>query len=167
MREIKFRAFAEIGPVKLMVYNVVVYPGGRIGTHVKDFIEAMPSGWRYDPDSNDFTDGKNEGGYYFVGGEYNISCDDGDWVFFEGIPMQFIGLMDRKRKEIYEDDVIAWDYEYDADYDGDMPIVKRSTGRAAVKDMCGHYAIRRAKEEGDGVEVIGNIHQNPELLGKD
>lgn len=78
--------------------------------------------------------------------------------------MQFTGRKDKNDVDIYEGDIIAWDYEYDADYDGDMPIVKRSTGKAPIKDIFDLYMIRRAAEEGKGCEVIGNIYQDPELL---
>jgi uncharacterized phage protein (TIGR01671 family) len=77
---------------------------------------------------------------------------------------QYTGLKDKNGKEIYEGDVISWDYEYDSDYDGDMPIVKRSTGKAAIKDIFDRERIFTARQEGKGVEVIGNIYENPELL---
>lgn len=77
--------------------------------------------------------------------------------------MQFTGLLDKNGKEIYEGDVIAWDFEYDSDYDGDMPIVKRTAGRSVVKDIFDQSDYRFAKNEGNGVTVIGNIYENPEL----
>jgi len=77
---------------------------------------------------------------------------------------QFIGLIDCAKTDIYERDIISWDYEYDSDYDGDMPIVKRTTGRAEIKDIFDRSRIFTAAQEGGGVLVIGNTHQNPELL---
>lgn len=67
-------------------------------------------------------------------------------------------------QDIYERDIIQWSFEYDSDYDGDIPIVRTSAGRHLVKDIYDTYYIRRAKEEGDGCWVIGNIHENPELI---
>lgn len=80
------------------------------------------------------------------------------------IPMQFTGLNDKNGIEIYEGDVYSWDYEYDSDYDGDMPIVKRSAGRGHVKDIFDTWRIKEAAKEGKGVEVIGNIYENPTLI---
>ena len=78
--------------------------------------------------------------------------------------MQFTGLKDKNGKEIYEGDIIAWDFEYDADYDGDMPIVKRRKGKAAIRDIFDRHDIKWAATEGPGCEVIGNIYENQELL---
>lgn len=78
--------------------------------------------------------------------------------------MQFTGETYSDGTEVYEDDIYEYDYEYDSDYDGDMPIVKQSSGRGVVKDLTDTYAIRRAKQEGGKVRVIGNIHEHPNLI---
>jgi len=75
------------------------------------------------------------------------------------IVMQFTGLKDNKGNEIYEGDIIKWDYEYDVGYDGDMPIVKRSSGAQAIKDIFDRSRILEASSEGGTVEVIGNIYE--------
>jgi len=77
---------------------------------------------------------------------------------------QYTGYKDRDNIEIYERDVIQYDYEYDSDYDGDMPIVRRSSGKSTIKDINDTYLIRKAAEESKGCWVVGNAHQNPELL---
>jgi len=74
------------------------------------------------------------------------------------IPQQFTGLLDKSGVEIYEGDIINGEY---ADGDAFAPI--------AVEDMCWLHkmtvlgdAWRRL--EANTVEVIGNIHENPDLL---
>jgi uncharacterized phage protein (TIGR01671 family) len=83
--------------------------------------------------------------------------------------MQFTGLHDRNGKEIYEGDVVRWD---DA-----------SAGKywrvAEVVCKPGHYTFRTEKHDFDMgsfiycpdtaahcnvMEVIGNIHENPDLI---
>lgn len=71
----------------------------------------------------------------------------------ELILMQFTGLHDCKRKEIYEGDIIKtynsqylyvkWDYDQWGLFDG----------------ICNEASIDR-----DNDEVIGNVYENPELL---
>lgn len=104
-------------------------------------------------------DGSFGVGFIYMDG--NMVSPDSEHV--KGI-MQYTGLKDKNGKEIYEGDIIAWDYEYDSDYDGDMPIVKRSTGKAEVKDIFDRWRIHEAATEGNGVEVIGNIYEKPELI---
>ncbi len=108
---------------------------------------------------------------WLAGENYGLQFTDGNTTTLsttaakEGIVlMQFLGLKDRYDVEIYEGDIIEWDYEYDSDYDGDMPIVKRTTGKKEIKDIFDREKIFTAKSEGKGVEVVGNIYQNPELL---
>lgn len=113
--------------------------------------ELTPSGWIHRLLNN---------GVDYIGcfNEYEFGHSSGL------IRNQFTGLHDKHGKEIYEGDIIAWDYEYDSDYDGDMPIVKRSAGRAQVKDIFDTWQIKEAARESKGVEVVGNIYSNPELI---
>lgn len=82
------------------------------------------------------------------------------------ILLQFTGRTDRDGTEIYVGDIYSWDYEYDSDYDGDMPIVKRSTGVREVKDIFDTMEIYTAAREGKGVKLIGNIYQHAHLLNR-
>lgn len=67
--------------------------------------------------------------------------------------MQYTGLKDSKGVEIYEGDIVKW-------LDGVFK-VKWSITCFVVEDKKGKgYGI----SSGDFIEIIGNIHENPELL---
>ena len=73
--------------------------------------------------------------------------------------MQFTGLQDKNGKDIYEGDLVGYGDEDAAPItfeDGSfMWITDRRSGRSAINQD-------RARR----LEVIGNIHENPELLEK-
>lgn len=79
-------------------------------------------------------------------GEVNDKLDYGDPEDY--IVMQFTGELDDNEKEIYEDDIIKVNAE----------------GSEWVQDV-GMHDIAGFNYEGDtSIVVIGNVHQNPELL---
>lgn len=101
---------------------------------------------------------------------YGVDFIDGFWTE-GGIPklgalygsidtlMQFTGLLDKKGKEIYEGDVVLYQF-----LDGgwaEQPVVY---GGAAF----GVHGFLLNQISGDGtkleVEIIGNIYENPELI---
>ena len=75
------------------------------------------------------------------------------------IMMQFTGLTDKSGKEIYEGDIVEYDTcgkpikNYEVKFEGGRFGI--DTGEFNLTDLTG--ASR-------GVEVIGNIYENPELL---
>lgn len=94
-----------------------------------------------------------------------ISPKDGDFIAWHGPSnwkdcyevMQFTGLLDSKGVEIYEGDIVRKEYKhhvgmaevrYDPNFAGYHPFVYNGGG----------------EYEPDDCEVIGNIHQHPELL---
>ncbi len=72
------------------------------------------------------------------------------------ILMQFTGLLDKNGKEIYEDDIIWW-----GKYDEGEKITRSVEWINTPYTACFDFG---ASPPCHMVEVIGNIHENPELL---
>lgn len=89
------------------------------------------------------------------------------WDALDGMqlmPMQFTGIKDKNCIDIYEDDLLRIKYE-DDDLEQVLPVIWLCCGFLVnwpngigcytdISDLCDNC----------DVEIIGNIHQNPELL---
>jgi uncharacterized phage protein (TIGR01671 family) len=89
--------------------------------------------------------------------------------FPEMIPEQFTGLLDQYGKEIYEGDVIQFAYRTGTKDDS----IKLFTGNVVWNDLGYWSIVVHGKEKWENalfdcslsdIEIIGNIHENPELL---
>lgn len=90
-----------------------------------------------------------------------------DWVYVnEETIGQFTGLYDAHGKEIYEGDILKWK----ADNRLYAVIFKWGIFYASVevcnKDIYGGFPLHTLAEDEKGVEIVGNIYDNPELKKK-
>ena len=81
---------------------------------------------------------------------------------------QFTGLSDYDRAEIFEGDIVKYSYTHPVDigsFDGPKEQEETVIGAVEYRNGCffiGVYDI--GSFDIDGMEIIGNIHDNPELL---
>lgn len=89
---------------------------------------------------------------------------DGDGLTLE----QFTGLKDKNGKEIYEGDILAWHSNIYRKHDWVGLVLYRGAG-FAVQESDKSYSSPEwldcaCRKDANIIEVIGNIHENPELL---
>ena len=83
-----------------------------------------------------------------------------DWI--NGELMQFTGLLDKNGKEIYEGDIVK------VKWGGVGDVVFKDGGFVSQWENGNvEYRVCKSDIESREVEVIGNIYENPELLGKE
>ena len=73
--------------------------------------------------------------------------------------MQFTGLLDSKGTEIWEGDVVAVENEGDV-----ITVCKWDSGCFVLEDNAGGHWTRQLFHQPYRLEIIGNIHENPELI---
>ena len=80
----------------------------------------------------------------------------------ESILMQYTGLHDKNGKEIYEGDIVKHDgfYVGDGHYESGVDVVEFDDGCY----LGGDGELNSYEIVNKGIEVIGNIYENPELL---
>ena len=129
--------------------------------------EATKGAWRYGDYFSQFKDGETK--HYIV--EHPYGRGSGREIMWEIKPdtrSEYTGLKDKNGVEIYEGDVVL-DHNASLVGKGRHIKVKWRQGLAGFAPFCEHQA-----KDGDpvmsdgefGVEVIGNIYENPDLLAE-
>lgn len=95
--------------------------------------------------------------------------EKGDYELPHIVLMQFTGLKDKNGKEIYEGDIVR---VYIPNYTGEyiMATIEFCSGCFGIR-VAGNPILNNAvgqfkafNENTEGIEVIGNVYENPELL---
>ncbi|WP_367366213.1 YopX family protein [Lentilactobacillus buchneri] len=86
----------------------------------------------------------------------------------EYIVEQFTGLKDKNGKDIYEGDILAWHSNIYRKHDWVGLVLYRGAG-FAVQESDKSYSSPEwldcaCRKDANIIEVIGNVHDNPELL---
>jgi uncharacterized phage protein (TIGR01671 family) len=113
--------------------------------------------------------------------DYVYSWSDADVIDGRWIPMQYTGLKDKNGKEIYEGDILKGIFtpEPPASFHGNFPKSYGILVEVIFDDVSFLFKnlwkgkLSRAWERKrltdnriDEIEIIGNIYENPELVGK-
>lgn len=79
--------------------------------------------------------------------------------------LQFTGLQDRNGKEIYEGDILKYNFPYDGRLKHISPVTYLETQASfGLKDIYGNEIPLYRITANNYFEVVGNIYENPELL---
>jgi len=108
---------------------------------------------------------KNEyGGYEFTMGDEHVGMPSYIYV-------QYTGLKDKNGVEIYDGDIVNQWWRSSFGKDGDKIIgvhkIVFDEQQLAYGSNAGGFWYYLAKMHPMNIEVVGNIHENPELLEKD
>ena len=166
-REPKFRAFITV--LGVMTYDVDVYANGSIGVSNKNLTDAFYKLYHINHDCSSIV---TNGTYAHM-----LTIDTGDeCVWFDENQyelMQYIGLKDKNRTEIYAGSIISGIRKGSNSDRSHTGFIEWNTQQAGWIIRCGKHIIEilSLAMDGDGIEtrlsafeVIGNIHQHPDLL---
>lgn len=149
----KFRAFMtchicigveEEKEISFYIYDVAVYSNGDIGFSRDALLDALSKLDLTENQKDEIEEEISENSY----------CDDYEWYSIEfGKKEQCTGLRDKNGKLIYEGDIIR---------------VEDNTCKVEWEEENARYNVSGYGEIAyltyNEIEVIGNIHENPELL---
>ena len=130
----------------------ILFRGKRIdnGEWVEGYITRRPSaiqfGAHYSP--------------WFIDKPPSDPDDSGDFCNVDGKTVgQFTGLTDRKGKRIFEGDIVKWDGT-------EISIIRYCDGVYRLCNAKGYYGVS-VHNHYSFVEVVGNVHDNPDLLANE
>lgn len=88
--------------------------------------------------------------------EYYIQNENGSYLVIPETVGQYTGLTDKNGKKIFEGDIVKNEYGY-------IGLIVMKTCRYYIEWQSGNFS-NDLYVFADSLEVIGNIHDNPELL---
>lgn len=115
--------------------------------------------------------------YFIYYEEPDEMCQTGNWLFYKEVDPetvgQYTGLTDKNGKKIFEGDIVLFEDESPSNYEY-HDCTEMRCGAIEYGDNCFYITDRIAVEMEDLIydgeldaEIIGNIHDNPELLEGD
>jgi len=110
----------------------------------------------WDKEKKEFVYLSQSGDFGLIGDGLQFSIDLCDELF---IIDQFTGLKDKNGVEIYEGDIIRTREDYVGDY-----FYKHEIHQVIFDDGCFCCELANLTDEFYLCEIIGNIHENPDLL---
>lgn len=141
MREIKYRFYLKGVAIDKM-HDMYIVSTGRM----------------FEADRIDF-----ENRRVAVAGAFNATY----WLDFDGVElMQFTGLHDKNGTEIYEGDILSSKWRCRVIFEQGCFMVYFHTNPHVNLPRTLDVFLAGRERAGDGAEVIGNIHENPELLNE-
>ncbi len=146
MREIKFRG-KRVDDDAWVYGNLIIEPKMMTGKSI-------------------YTDIRNVGKSDYCIYPFEPSDGRGREVHPESVG-QFIGLKDKDGNEIYEVDIIGLKTMQGVPWNCVISYGSEDAAAFAYREKkpWGNYSVILRKEFTDTIEIIGNIHENPELLG--